>query len=292
MTKNFPRAASRLLSLFFLLVATLAAVPAEARSDANRSFTLAGRQWLLLEMMTNSALLAALDVEASPSLSAIHWSRNRFDAVQLNLRVGDPRLGLSPATRPEIIDRLDRVDARWRRYDSIFGEIRNSSGVSQQQIQALTASHAEVTEALVGMVETFEFYVDGGNSHTMLSSTVNGLGRLRAQTQQVLRGLLTVAYGGASAQDRDSLVRLTNDFSLTLAGLINGDPSRLLLKPPTQEIGQALREVEQLWREAQPILNAAVGGRPVSSDEIAAAARYSTDMAVPLTMALLLYLSL
>ncbi len=292
MTMNFPRVASRLFSWFFLFIAILATVPAEARSDANRSFTLAGRQWLLLEMMTNSALLAALGVEASPSLASIHWSRDRFDTVQYELRVGDERLGLRPATRPEIVDRLDRVDARWRRYDSIFGEIRDSSSITQEQIQALAVSHAELTESLMRMVETFEYYVDGGRSHTMLSSTVNGLGRLRAQTQQVLRGLLTVAYDGGSGQERDSLIRSANEFNQTLAGLINGDPSRLLLRPPTPEIGDELRKVDRLWREAQPILNAAASGTSVSPEEIAAAARYSSEMAVPLTMALLMYLSL
>ena len=243
-------------------------------------------------MMTNSALLAALGVDASPSLASSHWSRNRFDTVQNELRIGDPHLGLSPATRPEIVESLDRVDAQWRRYDSIFGEIRASSSVTRQQIQALTVSHAELTEALVGMVETFGFYVDGGQTHTMLSSTIDGLGRLRAQTQLVLRGLLTVAYDGGSGQQRELLLRSANDFSQTLAGLINGDPSTRLLRPPTGEIVEALRVVDRLWREAQPTLNAAATGASVSSEEIAAAARHSNEMAVPLTMALLMYLSL
>lgn len=292
MAKHFPSVAARLVSLVLLCIMTLTTVPAEARSDANRSFTLAARQWLLLERMTNSALLSALGVEASPSLDSIHWSRNRFDTVQLELRVGDPRLGLRPATRPEIINRLDQVDARWRRYDSIFGEIRGSSNVTQQQIRALAASHDELAEALAGMVDTFEYYVDGGQSHTMLSTTIDGLGRLRARTQLVLRSLLTVAYDDGSGQQRDFLIRSAAEFNQTLASLINGDPSRRILQPPTPEIRESLREVDRLWREVLPILNSAASGDSVSSDDIAAVARYSNDMAVPLTMALLMYLSL
>lgn len=292
MGKHFPIAVARLFSLILLCTMTLAAVPAEARSDADRSFTLAARQWLLLERMTNSALLSALGVEASPNLESIHWSRDRFDTVQLELRVGDPRLGLQPATRPEIIDRLDQVDARWRRYDSIFGEIRGSSSVTPQQIQALTASHAEVSESLAGMVETFEFYVYGGQTHSMLSATIDGLGQLRARTQLVLRSLLAVAYDSGSGEQRDFLVRSAAEFNQTLASLINGDPSRRILKPPTPEISESLREVDRLWREVQPILNTAASGASVDADDIATVAQYSNDMAVPLTMALLMYLSL
>ena len=47
-----------------------------------------------------------------------------------------------------------------------------------------------------------------------------------------------------------------------------------------------------MWRSALPVLQAAAAGSAVSSDEIAEVAQYANDMAVPLTVTLILYLSL
>ena len=225
---NAARIQASLSCLFAAIFLILTAVPAEARSDAHRSFTLAGRQWLLIERMTNSALLAALGIDASPSLSSVHWSRNRFDRTQIELREGDSHLRLDPTTRPEILETLDRVDIRWRRYDSIFREIAASSSISEPQIHALIQSHTTTTEALLQMVDAYEHFVNGGSSHTILSSTIDGAGQLR----------------------------------------------------------------EDMWAEVYPILESAASGNAVTKDEIASVAQYANDMAVPLTMTLLMYLSL
>lgn len=280
---------SGLLTVFVLVLAT---VPADARSDANRSFTMAGRQWLLIERMTNSALLAALGIDASPSLDSVHWSQDRFDRMQRLLREGDPHLGMMPGTRPEIVETLNEVDFRWQRYDSAFKEILASREISQAQIQRLTESHATTIEAVGQMVDTFEYFVHGGRSHTVLSSTIDGTGQLRALTQQVLRRLLMAAYHPDSPEQRLRLAQSTREFDRTLSGLINGDPELHLLPAPTQEIKAELMAVSGMWNEVQPILQSASDGDAVSNDEITTVAQTANDMAVPLTMALLMYLSL
>lgn len=285
-------ASFRLFSLCLAISLVLAAAPVQARSDENRSFTMAGRQWLLIERMTNSALLAALGVDASPSLGSVHWSQGRFDRTLQELRDGNPGLGLSPATRPEIVNALGIVDDNWRRYEAIFNEIVGSPEISRPQILALTQIHGEITEALDGMVDVFQHFVHGGSNHTMLSSTIDGVGEMRAQTQLVLRGLLTVAYQGGSAEQRQLLIQATRKFELTLKGLINGDPQNRLLSPPTSEIAEQLLHVDELWRQTRPILDTVAAGKTVTGDEIAVVASHAGEMALPLTMALLMYLSL
>lgn len=279
-------------AIFAVIISILATSSAEARSEANRAFTTAGRQWLLIERMTNSALLAALGIDASPSLRSVHWSQDRFDRAQNGLREGDPHVGLSATTRPEILETLDRVDLQWQRYESNFVEIVTSADISEAQIRMLTESHANTIEAVSQMVDAFEHYVHGGNNHTILSSTIDGTEELRARTQLVLRGLLTVAYHGQTAQEREMLAQSTRDFDRTLNGLINGDLELQLLPAPTQEIKAELMKVDQMWDEVQPILVSAADGKAVTRDEIATVARYANDMAVPLTMTLLMYLSL
>ncbi|NNG05958.1 MAG: hypothetical protein HKM95_17900 [Inquilinus sp.] len=292
MSMNAVRRTSGLAGIFTAVALILAAVPAEARSDASRSFTLAARQWLLIERMTNSALLAALEIDVSPRLSAIHWSRDRFDRTQSELRDGDPLLGISPTTRPEIIGALNRVDARWQRYDSIFREIAASETISARQIRALTESHAETTEALAEMVDAYEHFVNGGYNHTILSTTIDGVEQLRAQTQLLLRALLTAAYHEDAASERQHLARSTQDFGRMLGGLIYGDPDLRLMPAPTQGIKDELKRVERMWLETQPILESAAVGDAVSESEIATVAQHANEMALPLTMALLMYLTL
>lgn len=283
-----PRSASMLVMIILLL----AAIPQEARSDGNRSFAMAGRQWLLVERMTNSALLAALDVSASPKLSAVHWSRDRFERTHTELQYGAPLLGQAAPTRPEILAALDRVDSEWRRYDAIFSEISGSTDISGAQIRALTNSHAEMIEAMGQMVGAYQYYAYGGTSHSILSSTINETGRLRARTQLLLRAFLMVAYDVNSERDRLQLAQSIREFNGTLNGLIHGNGDLLLLAAPTQEIRDELMKVDRMWTEVLPILEAGANGDAVTETEIATIAQYSNDMAVPLTMALLLYLSL
>lgn len=290
MCMNISRTNLKVAGIFSVVILILAALPAEAQQSGNRSFTLAGRQWLLIERMTNSALLAALEIEASPSLGSIHWSRDRFDRTQTELRDGDAYLGVSPTTRPEILETLDNVDSRWRRYDVVFQEILTSASVSEAQIRVLAASHAETMEALGQMVDSYEYFVYGGSTHSMLSSAIEGTGDLRASTQLVLRGLLMAAYSGYEMQERQLLIQMMGDFDRTINGLIYGNSELRLLPAPNDEIRDELMKVELMWQEIRPILDSATVGDAATKDEIATVAQRANDMAVPLTKALIMYL--
>ncbi len=285
------RSLSKLAALLSVVVLTLAAFPAQATWQNNRPFTMAERQLLLIERMTNSALLTALGVDASPGLRSIHWSRDRFDRVQTDLRKGNPYIGLRPTSQPEILKSLDQADARWRQYDTIFADIVASRKVSESQIAALSASHANVTEALKQAVDSYGYFVYGGRYHSILSSTINGTGRLRAGTQMVLRNLMMAAYHDYDAQQRQELDRAVKDFEATINGLIDGDPERRLLPAATREIRGELSKVYEMWIEVRPILEQASAGIAVTKAQIAAVAKSANDMAVPLTMALIMYLS-
>lgn len=278
-----------IVSAVILILA--AAVPAAAQTSNNRSVTLAERQLLLIERMTNSALLAALGIDASPSLNAIHWSRNRFDGMQRDLRQGDPNVGLEATTEPKILEKLDLANLRWQRYDEIFGEIVKSKKASKAQIGALTASHKDTVQALGQMVDSYEYFIFGGQHHSILSSTINGTGQLRASTQLVLRCLMTTAYNEYAASDREQLTQATKDFDRTMNGLLRGDEERRLLPAATREIKTELMKVFEMWKEIRPILQAASVGEAVTKKQIATVAKAANDMAVPLTLVLIMYLS-
>lgn len=285
------RGIAGLAGFLSVVVLSLSSWPAEAKWQNNQPFTLAERQLLLIERMTNCAFLTALGVDASPGLKAIHWSRDRFDRMQNDLREGNPYIGLNPTTEPEILEKLDLADSQWRRYDTIFGDIVASRKVSESQIAALSASHANVIEALKQTVDSYGYFIYGGRYHSILSSTINGTGRLRAGTQLVLRNLMTAAYHDYGAQQRRELDQATKDFEATINGLIDGDPERRLLPAATREIRSELAKVYEMWIEVRPILEQASAGIAVTKEQIASVAKSADAMAVPLTMALIMYLS-
>jgi hypothetical protein len=290
MRRNSARGYLGLVGLLSVAVLILAARPAEASWQNNRPFTLAERQLLLIERMTNSAFLTALGIDASPRLRAIHWSRDRFDRVQKDLREGNPFIGLNPTTQPEILKRLDQSDSQWRRYDTIFADIMASRKVSAAQIAALAASHADVIDALKKTIDSYGYFIYGGRYHSILSSTINGTGRLRAGTQLVLRSLMMATYNEYGAQQRQDLAQATKEFEATINGLLDGDPERRLLPAATREIRGELSKVYEMWIDVRPILEQAAAGVAVTKKQIATVARAANDMAVPLTMALIMYL--
>ena len=286
------RDAVKRISILAAIAMSLVAAQADARSDASRSFTLAARQWLLIERMTNSALLAAMRIDVEPRLSAVHWSRDRFDRTLSELRYGDPALGLSATTRREIIETLDRVDIRWQRYDAIFREVSAAENVTDAQIRALTQSHEATTEALADMVGAYRHFIHSGVHHSILSPTIDGAEQLRARTQLLLRCLLSATYHQNDPQERRQLAEATRQFDRVLAGLANGDADLRLMAPPSSNIRGELARVETIWSETRPILNRAAEGGAVTEAEIAAVAENVNEMALPLTMALLMYLTL
>lgn len=280
----------RIAGLIAAVALLLAAPPARADWQNNRPFTLAGRQLLLIERMTNSALLAALGIDSSSGLRSIHWSRDRFKRVQADLRDGNPFIGLGPTTEPDILERLDQADSRWRRYDTVFEQIVASGKVTEAQVEALAANHAATSKALTDLVDSYGFFIYGGRYHSILSTTINGTGRLRASTQLVLRNLMMAAYNGYSGEQRKLLSEATKDFDRTIEGLIDGDPERRLLPAANQDIKSELMKVFQMWSEVRPILEQAAAGQAVTKNQIVAVANAANDMAVPLTMALIMYL--
>ena len=102
---------------------------------------------------------------------------------------------------------------------------------------------------------------------------------------------MMAAHNKYAKEERQKLADSTREFDDVINGLINGDPERGLLAAATEEIKRELLKVHMMWRDVRPILDAAASGHPVSKDRIAIVARSANDMAVPLTIALIMYLN-
>lgn len=272
---------------------TLAALPADARSGADRSINFAGRQSLLVEQMTNGAMLAVLGIDLNQNIRAVRSSRDLFDSTLHGLRNGDHELGLSATTRPEVLGELARIEALWPRFDqnlqSIITALTTSAGVPERLIGELSDTHTLLIEAVGRSADAYERYSLGGGDHSILSTTLNGAGHLRTQSQLMLGQLLAIVYDDREERNRRLLGEAASDFDRTLTGLIDGDPELQFLAAPTDEIRAEMAKVQRLWTEVRPILERVAGGDAVDDQSIITISRHTRRMLGPLNMTALMY---
>ena len=103
---------------------------------------------------------------------------------------------------------------------------------------------------------------------------------------------MSVVYYEYAEQERQRLAQIIKQFDQTINGLINGSSELRLLPAGTPDIKNELAKVDLMWREIQPILESTVAGNAVTKDNVVTVAQCANDMAVPLTMVLIMYLSI
>lgn len=284
---------SGIVGILVCVALIMVAVPADARSEFNRSINLAARQWLLVEQMTNGAMLAVLGIDTERNVREVRSARDLFSRSMRGLRSGDVELGLAATTTPEVVSELARVEAFWPRYDqtlqAILTSLTASSEVSERRIRELSEIHALMIEAVGQAADAFEEFSTGGDAHSILSTTLNGSGQLRTHSQLMLGELLAIAYHANEEQNRQQLGQATREFDRTLTGLIQGDSELRLLPAPNDQIKAELAKIQRLWSEIQPILNQVAAGGNVDQQSITMVSRYTGRMIGPLNLASLMY---
>lgn len=278
-----------LASIALVIVAS----PAGARSSFNRSISLASQEWLLVEKMTNGTMLAVLGIDTEENVSEVQAARDLFMHTLRGLRNGDAELGLAPTTSPEVLSEITRIEAFWPRYDetlqSILASLRTSSAVDNSSIRDLAIIHSLIIGAVDRTIDAFEAHSHGGDTHSILSTTLNGSGNLRTQSQLMLGEILAIAYHDHEAENRQKLSQATQAFEQTLTGLINGDSELRLLPAPNADIGGELMKIEQLWVQVRPILEGISSGEDVDERSIATVSHVTRRMIEPLNTAVDLY---
>lgn len=271
----------------------MVALPADARSNFDRSINLAARQWQLVEQMTNGAMLAVLGIDAELNIRNARQARDLFSSTLRGLRSGDEELGLTPASRPEVLSEISRVEAFWPRYDemlqNVITSVLASSEVSEMQIRQLSDIHALLIESVGRTVSAFERFSLGGDIHSILSITLNASGQLRNHSQLMLRRLLAIANHDQEGQNRRELGQAAREFDRALTGLIQGDSELQLLPAPNDEIKAEFAKVQRLWTVIKPILEGVASGAPADQQSIATVSRYAGRMILPLNMTSLMY---
>lgn len=263
----------------------LATLPADARSGANRSINLAGQQRMLIEQMTNGTMLAVLGIDTQDNIRAIRSARSQFRRTLRGLRDGDDGLGLNPTSTPEVLAEIAEIEQHWPRYDQTLQTVVTSVMTAAQIDHSHIRELAEIQELIIAAVDrtvgAFEHYAHGGDGHSILSTTINGAGRLRTLAHQIMGEVLAIAYQFDVTTNRDRLAQSVAEFDRTLNGLIHGDGELHLLPAATQEISSELTQVQALWVQLKPLLDSIGSGSAVGEGAISQISRSITRMIRP-----------
>lgn len=266
-----------------------AAMPAEARTESDRSINLAGRQRMLVEQMTAQSVLIAMGIDRDQNIRGLSAAREMFGHTHAALRDGDHELGLPETSQPDVLEALDRVADHWSDFDAVIGDIIASSTVTDEQVKQLTNLNPRLIQATERMVDSYELNARGGQGHTILSLTINVSARQHMLSVRMLRQASLIAYGYRVEQYRAELAQTHEQFHRTLSGLIRGDAELRLIAAPTPEIAAELEKVQRIWHRITPIIESTVAGNAMGPDPISEVARYTTRMGGPLNVAILMY---
>jgi hypothetical protein len=282
-------AIAALLVLAILIPATNAMA---APQHLSHLINVVAKQHMLTQMMSKESLLVALEVDKSRNLDNLKSNQIYFDRVLQGLRYGDINLGVPGTRRPEILEKLDRVEALWPQFENAVHSSVTSGGVSAEQLDTIAAVNLDLLEATDETVTAYQIAAATGGLFSMIDMAVDRSGRQRTLTQRMSKEFLLVAYGHDVQKNRKQLRETIRQFERTLRGMIDGDIELLLLPAPSPEIRGQLRKVERLWDEFHPLLLTAFETDGISPEVIAQVARDNMSLLQEMDAVVELYAAL
>lgn len=142
-----------LIGLALMMMATQAI----ARPIDDRASQLSAQQWHLVDQMTQTTVFTVLGHGTEREVREIEDARAQFDRTLRGLRSGDEELGLNPASDPEVLNQIARVETVWLQYDAalqaIITELYSAPEVDVALMEVLFDLHVEITATIDQMTE-------------------------------------------------------------------------------------------------------------------------------------------
>ena len=167
--------------------------------------------------------------------------------------------------------------------------LQGSADIDEAELGRLAVAHSQIIDAVGRSLSIYEHYSTGGDTHSILTTTLNGAAHLRSYPQSMLRELLSIAYRQDGTRSRVLLEMTAAEFDRTLMGLIHGDAELRLLPAANAEIRAELEAVETLWTAIRPVLNDIAAGGHVDAQSIRLVSRVAGRMTGPLNSTSLMY---
>lgn len=279
------------------LVATFGAIGApdtanasqiSSAEDGARKVNISGRQRMLSQRMAKAVCFSGLGVEPDMHKQMALDARDLFDRSLAGLINGDADLGILPETDPQARLQLAYVSETWSGFGPSVEAALNAGGesaaevVRSQNVKLLQQSNAAVSALVVAH--------GSGALAADVAIAINIAGRQRMLSQRMAKEYCEVAAGGENSEAaRTNLAETMALFEASHVSLRDGNPMDKIVSPPTAEISAKLKEVEALWTELKPVIEAVVNGSTPTAEGLALVAENNNPLLRTMNEAVGLY---
>lgn len=229
------------LSLFFLFViAGLIAytvVTVSKQKEDGGTINIAGAQRMLVQKLSKEVnQIAQGDKD---SLRLLNESHNQFAKVLNGLQAGDDSLGIPRAQTPEILQKLQNVESKWRPFsESVKYIVENSSSMIDSKVYLLKNNvmlFDLANDAVITMGE-----------EKSAPDAIAVAGRLRAVTQRIAKAALALSIGGETRDaSLEELKKFSGLYVQILDGLLGGSTELNLKAEESTKVRSRLEEIKE-----------------------------------------------
>lgn len=232
------------------------------RARGMGTVALAVKLQILSQSMTNRSLLAALGVDKREQIVALMGERENFIAIMGLLRYGHKKIGVHPARRPMVLERLARLEKEWSVFGPTVAKIINTGTVTKQNVAIVAECIKPLEEGTRELINAYEHFATGGRTFSAVTPMVKNAEALQALVKEMTAEYLLIAYGYEIKEYRAKLGHSYQRFDRTLKALIKGDPALRIVPAPNQQIGTELRLIQKSWYPlARSVYNAVMKGQ-------------------------------
>ena len=226
-------------------------VRAATEAEANRKINISGRQRMLTQRMSRSAVYAALDVEAERHIELLEVSRADFSKALDGLHYGDADLGLPEEEYAAVREQIEVVEELWYPFESMVRRIVDRGEAREREILHIAETNVSLLKEANTLVELLVEYYGREDTDMGRAIAINIAGRQRMLSQKMTKETGLSAYGWRPDVTRVDLKETMRLFEDSLAALMSGNPSFTLPRPP-EEVWQQLTVVKGLWADFKP----------------------------------------
>ena len=224
---------------------------AATAAEANRKINVAGRQRMLTQRMSRSAVFAAMEVEPARHVDLLEVSRADFSRALDGLHYGDADLGLPEEEHAPVREQIAVVEDLWYPFESMARRIVDRGAAHDREILHIAEANVPLLEESDRLVDLLVQYYGTEDTDMGRAIAINIAGRQRMLSQKMTKEAGLIAYGWRSEVTADDLAETIRLFEDSLAALMTGNPSFTLPRPP-EEVWTQLTEVKGLWEGFAP----------------------------------------
>lgn len=229
-----------------------------------QSVTYAVRLQTLSQTMITRSLLTALEIDQSIQLRRLANARRNFTRLMRALRRGDEGLGLSRPTRPQVVQKLEKLEKEWSVFGSAVDKIVGTGRATKRNVAIVAECIKPLAAATRELIDVYEHFATGGRTFSALTPMVSRAENSRALIKEMTAEYLLIAYGYEKEAYRAKLRQSYAMFDRTLTGLIHGDPGLRLLAAPNRLINDELMQARTNWQTLAAAVDRVLQGGKVS----------------------------